>query len=306
MAGGFGTDANRHGDLLAPGAETGGPTHVDVALVQVAPDALAGVIEQGHARGNPAALTASMDEPSIGLSVQDRLHDIGVTPIAAPVCAEAFPSGVQPDATLAPEDLVDAVVVDVDDRTHVTATSTRCFTFDFMFPAWGHVGVPGLDRHRPVGALCGDEYGLALNVSTQNEIAEGMARALIAIDGRPGPLADGFACVSIEAFQAAPFQAQGMFVVGIVDEPDFVCAIAVQIEREERGEPDSRNHSGAEPLLPYLFAGQRDDGQLHVMLREEEHLHVGIYLRILAVGQENTTLGAQVHRCRSALPQGRA
>lgn len=94
-------------------------------------------------------------------------------------------------------------------------------------------------------------------------------------------------CLHNRAFRAVAPNAQQMIVVNVVDEPDVINAIAVQIELKKRCKTDTWNQTGPRLSCPDLFAGTCVDGNLHAIIWREEHLHIGIYFGILAIGKRN-------------------
>ena len=96
-------------------------------------------------------------------------------------------------------------------------------------------------------------------------------------------------CLPNRAFQAVAPNAQQMIIVNVVDEPDVINAIAVQIEQRELCKTDTRDQTRPRLSCPDLFAGTCVNGNLHAMIWKEEHLYRGSYFGVLAIGKQNSS-----------------
>ena len=282
-SGGFSADADGHRDVLALVAEPGRPAHVHVAAVHVAPDSLALVVEEGHARRDVCALPAGEDEPLIMVSVQHRLDDVRMTPIGVSIRTEELLARVQLDATLSPEHLIDVVVVDIHNGTHVAAARSRRLAFDLVFPAQFQVAVASLYRHRPVGALGGNQHGFTFNVASENEVPEGMAQALVAFRPGPGPLPGCLTCPGVDSLESQIVDAQGVVGVEVINEPYLIHTVTVEVERKDRREPDAGNDAPAEIAPPENLSLFIEKREFQRALGKEKHLDIRIDLSVRAV-----------------------
>src|SRR5688500_898683 len=94
-----------------------------------------------------------------------------------------------------------------------------------------------------------------------------------------------------------------MVDVDVVDEPDLVGPIAVEIEREEWAEPQPGHYPPAEVLAPQQLAPQRVERQLQRVAWEEEHLGERIDVEVRAVEHRHRFFTpAQRDRHRPQLP----
>ena len=237
-----------------------------------------GIVERNARRRLPVPLAAGVDEPASALPVQHRHGDVRVPAVGIPVCAETLAAGVELDTSLAPEELLAAVVVEVGDCAHVAAARTGLTGADRHVPARLHPGAPALQEHVRVSALRGDEHPLAADAAAEDEVAEQAAERLLAVVVRPGPLLDRPARARIEPLQAVVADSERVLGVGVVDEVDVLGPGAVEVEREDRAEPEPRNDGRAEVALPQALPVRRDERQLERVRREEKHLVVGVVL----------------------------
>ena len=78
-----------------------------------------------------------------------------------------------------------------------------------------------------------------------------------------------------------------MEIIDVVDEVDLVHAIAIQIEGEHWTEPHARNDSGAQITAPQHIAVRREERHLQRVRWKEEHLDVGIDVKVCTVDGEH-------------------
>jgi hypothetical protein len=168
--------------------------------------------------------------------------------------AEQFLTGIQFDAPFPPKYFINAIVININDRTHMAAPRSGSLTLNDMFPAQGHVRVPSLQLHWAIGPLCGNKHGLTFDVTSEDEIPKRVAGTLIALRIGPGPLAGRFSGPRIDSLQTTIFQTERMVRVDVVNEPYFLHAVVVEVKWEDRAKPDAWNHPRPEITLPEKLA----------------------------------------------------
>jgi hypothetical protein len=114
-----------------------------------------------------------------------------------------------------------------------------------------------------------------------------VAHTLICYGPRPGPPAGCFVRQGVDSFEAPIIDTQRVVGVNVVDEPDLIDTVAVQIERVDRGEPDARHDARTEIAPPENLSIHREQRELQRTLRKEEHLDVRIDLGVRAVYGQN-------------------
>lgn len=122
---------------------------------------------------------------------------------------------------------------------------------------------------------------------------------------RPGPLAGCFAAARIDALQHTGIQAEGQMRVQVINEPDLVRAVAVQIEGDERSEPHTRNHASAQITLPQKHPAFAEQRHFQSVARKIKNFGPRIDVGLGGVDEQNGVLRTvgKAHRNRANLSQ---
>ena len=93
-----------------------------------------------------------------------------------------------------------------------------------------HVGIIALQIHIAVSSLRRNEHRCAVRVSARYVEAVGMRHRIVDRIVGPFPLSGGLAADWIDALQYPRIKAEGEVRVQIVQEPDLIHSVAVQIK----------------------------------------------------------------------------
>lgn len=132
----------------------------------------------------------------------------------------------------------------------MAASGTRVILAYLKFPTRTHIRIPSLQIHVAIGTLCRNQYRLAINHTSGYEVTVLCGHRLLRVSVHPRILPDGFSCAAVNTFQAAVLQTKLMLHIQIVDEPDFIRTIPIQIKRENRAKPDPRNNGRTKVSFP--------------------------------------------------------
>ena len=158
------------------------------------------------------------------------------------------------DASLAVEELVPRIAIDVDDGEHVRAAAARIVVRNAPGPDLVHRGVPALKEHIPVRALCRNETFLSSREPSVDEVPVRVGHGLAIWDLRPLHFVDDLSGLRRHALQDKRVVVEGVGGVRVVDKTYLVTAVVVEIEGEYGNEPRPGNQAGAQLALPELPA----------------------------------------------------
>ena len=172
-------------------------------------------------------------------------NDIRMSEILAFVAAEQLVPVIEADQTLAPEHLVHAVLVKIKYRAQMARARSAVAVRDLDIPALFHIGIVALQIHVAVGSLRGNEHRLAVRVAAGNVKAVRMRHSIVDRILRPFPLSRGLSADRIDPLENSRVKAEGQIGIQIVQEPDLIHSVPVQVKRYERTIPDSGNNAGS-------------------------------------------------------------
>lgn len=215
-------------------------------------------------------------------------------------------AGVDVDAAFAPKEFIPAVAIDVEHGEHVRAAGAGFVLGDDSRPDGLELRIPALQTHLAVGALGGDQAALAAGEATLDEVAVGVAGALVGVDLGPGEGLEDLAGPGGQAFEPELAMIERVVGVAVGDQPDLVVAIAVEVEGHDRAEPDAGDHAGAEIAVPEALPRGGEGGEFERVGRQEEHAGPGVILGAVAVDGQEGGFAAGLDRREAELFQVRA
>ena len=219
-------------------------------------------------------LADRVDEPPSVL-VLERHNHIRMSQIPALVRTEQLVSIIQTYQPLSPEKLVHPVVVEVKDRAEMACTCPLVICRDQDVPPFDQLPVlevVALKVHVAVGPLRAHQNRCPVGIAARDVEAVGVGHAVIDRVVGPLPLSCRLSGEGIHPLQEPCVQAERKARVKVVQEPDLIHPVLVQIEGDERHVPDTGDLTRAQVPHPEPLAALGVQSHLEGVSRVLEQL----------------------------------